>query len=137
MFFSGASSKSSVSLTRSPSSAFHPFFGEGSPTKINYTQKIGCPYSNVSNLEDLVRAGVSIMSFFPSPRVPQHAACGMQILSRNVQHIHATHFAFAAIRSDGRVISWGSADAGGDSSGVAELLQDVHAPWPAVFHWLK
>ena len=37
-----------------------PFFGwEGSSTKIAYRKKIGYPYSNLSNLEDLVFTGQS------------------------------------------------------------------------------
>ena len=32
---------------------FYPFLGEGSPTKIDSRKKIGHPYSNLSNLEDL------------------------------------------------------------------------------------
>ena len=39
--------------TRSPSSSFLPFFGEGSTTKIDH-RKSWYPYSNLSNLEDLV-----------------------------------------------------------------------------------
>ena len=42
-------------LSRSPSSALsHLFFWEGSPTKIDYRKQKRYPYSNLSNLEDLV-----------------------------------------------------------------------------------
>ena len=42
-------------FTRPPSSAFlPPFLAEGSPTKLDYSKKIGHPYSNLSNLVDLV-----------------------------------------------------------------------------------
>ena len=33
---------------------FYPFLGEGSPTKIGYRKQKRYPYSNLSNLEDLV-----------------------------------------------------------------------------------
>ena len=43
-----------VKMSRSPSSALSlPLLGEGSPTKIDYREKIGYPYSQLSNLEDL------------------------------------------------------------------------------------
>ena len=35
-------------------SALYPFWGEGSPTKIDYKKKSWYPYSKLSNLEDLV-----------------------------------------------------------------------------------
>ena len=38
-------------MARSPS-ALLLFFGEGSPTKREYTEKSGYPYSNLSNRED-------------------------------------------------------------------------------------
>ncbi|CAE7939958.1 HERC1 [Symbiodinium sp. KB8] len=44
---------------------------------------------------------------------------------RDVQQIQASHSAFAAIRSDGSVVSWGDAGSGGDSSAVQDQLRDV------------
>ena len=44
-------------------------------------------------------------------------------LARNVQQIYATQFAFAAILTDGRVVSWGDPASGGDSSGVQDRLR--------------
>lgn len=44
--------------------------------------------------------------------------------------MHATNFAFAAILSDGTVVTWGHSDLGGDSSAVQDKLrnvQQVHA----------
>ena len=42
-----------------------------------------------------------------------------------VTDISATGSAFAAIRSDGSVITWGNTQDGGDSSGVASSLNEV------------
>ena len=39
---------------------------------------------------------------------------------KNVQQIQATHSAFAAIRGDGSVVTWGEAASGGDSSVVRD-----------------
>ena len=49
----------------------------------------------------------------------------MQEQLKNVRQIHSTHFAFAALRADGRVITWGSKDAGGDSSAVEDELRNI------------
>ena len=49
---------------------------------------------------------------------------------RNVQQVHATSGAFAAILADGSVVTWGDPDRGGDSSAVQDQLrnvQQVHA----------
>ena len=51
---------------------------------------------------------------------------------RNVQQVHATGVAFAAILADGSVVTWGDPDGGGDSSAVQDQLrnvQQVHAAW--------
>ena len=40
--------------------------------------------------------------------------------------IQATSTAFAAIRGDGSVVTWGDVEAGGDSSSVQGQLKDVH-----------
>ncbi len=42
-----------------------------------------------------------------------------------VQHVQATSRAFAAVLSDGRVVTYGDADLGGDSSRVQSQLSDV------------
>ena len=39
--------------------------------------------------------------------------------------IVATNWAFAALRSDGRVVTWGSSRYGGDSTSVKNELRDV------------
>eukprot|EP00931_Biecheleriopsis_adriatica_P056168 TRINITY_DN33284_c0_g1_i1.p1 TRINITY_DN33284_c0_g1~~TRINITY_DN33284_c0_g1_i1.p1 ORF type:complete len:581 (-),score=90.52 TRINITY_DN33284_c0_g1_i1:71-1813(-) len=44
-------------------------------------------------------------------------------LKGNVIHIHSTATAFAALKSDGSVVTWGDPMQGGDSSGVEEFLQ--------------
>ena len=43
----------------------------------------------------------------------------------NVNKIFATDSAFAALKDDGTVVTWGSSSNGGDSSGVAAQLTDV------------
>ena len=58
------------------------------------------------------------------------ATCGgdsgaVQDQLRNVQQIQASCGAFAAIRGDGSVVTWGNADFGGDSSAVQDQLRDV------------
>ena len=37
---------------------------------------------------------------------------------RNVKHVQANRSAFAAIREDGSVVTWGDADCGGDSGSL-------------------
>ena len=51
------------------------------------------------------------------------AASGLPSVSP-VRRLWVTSAAFAALRDDGRVITWGSAAAGGDSRGVEEPLGD-------------
>eukprot|EP00435_Cladocopium_sp_Y103_P071831 s53_g38.t1 len=49
---------------------------------------------------------------------------------RNVQQVHATDNAFAAILANGTVVTWGHSDYGGDSTAVQDRLrnvQQVHA----------
>ena len=43
-------------------------------------------------------------------------------LSTGVQTVVGSGIAFAAVKVDGSVVTWGRADEGGDSSGVAEQL---------------
>lgn len=40
----------------------------------------------------------------------------------DVQEVHASSGAFAAIRADGRVVTWGHPLSGGDSRAVRQLL---------------
>lgn len=47
------------------------------------------------------------------------------ILPRRVVRVAATDSAFAAVRSDGTVITWGDAGAGGNSYKVQEQLKNV------------
>ena len=44
---------------------------------------------------------------------------------KNVQQIHATHSAFAAILADGSVVTWGDPNNGGDSTRVRDQLKNV------------
>ena len=48
----------------------------------------------------------------------------MQEQLRDVQHIFATCNAFAAVKGDGSVITWGNAKTGGDSTLVQEQLKE-------------
>ena len=43
-------------------------------------------------------------------------------LSSGVSKIFSSEFAFAALKEDGSVVTWGSSNSGGDSSGVATSL---------------
>ncbi|OLP97859.1 hypothetical protein AK812_SmicGene19766 [Symbiodinium microadriaticum] len=45
----------------------------------------------------------------------------------DVECIVATGVAFAAIRGDRRVVTWGAPSMGGDSSGVSRQLEDIVA----------
>ena len=42
---------------------------------------------------------------------------------KNVRHIQANRWAFAAIRGDGSVVTWGDVEFGGDSSAVQDQLR--------------
>ena len=44
---------------------------------------------------------------------------------QNVQHIKASHSAFAAMLESGAVVTWGDPDLSGDSSQVQERLRNV------------
>ena len=44
---------------------------------------------------------------------------------RNVQQVHATGLAFAAILADGSVVTWGDPHDGGDSSAVQDQLRNM------------
>lgn len=44
---------------------------------------------------------------------------------RNVQQVHGTSAAFAAILADGSVVTWGSSESGGDSAAVQDRLRNV------------
>ena len=47
-------------------------------------------------------------------------------LSSSVTHIFSTGFSFAALKSDGSVVTWGYSSYGGDSSAVStDLSSDV------------
>ena len=46
-------------------------------------------------------------------------------LRNDVQQIQATSFAFAALRRDGTVVTWGDRGTGGDSNSVEGQLRDV------------
>ena len=43
----------------------------------------------------------------------------------NVQYIQASSLAFAALRSNGTVVTWGTPHAGGDRAAVQDQLRDV------------
>ena len=44
---------------------------------------------------------------------------------KNVLQIQATKAAFAALRTDGSVVTWGDASSGGESSAVQDRLKNV------------
>ena len=44
---------------------------------------------------------------------------------RNVQQIHATRFAFAAIVANGSVVTWGNPNFGGGSNKVGDRLRHL------------
>ena len=54
----------------------------------------------------------------------EETSSAVQAQLKNVQQIQASAGAFAAIRSDGSVVSWGN-HTGGDSSAVQDQLRDV------------
>ena len=59
-----------------------------------------------------------------------HASSGgdssaVQDQLRNVQHVYAASYAFAAIVADGSVVTWGRPEFGGDSSEVQDQLRTV------------
>lgn len=43
----------------------------------------------------------------------------------DVEALYATRYAFAALKADGKVVTWGERQCGGDSSAVGPELQDV------------
>ena len=48
-------------------------------------------------------------------------------LSGGVQKVVGNYYAFAAVKADGSVVTWGDADSGGDSRAVAaQLSGGVH-----------
>jgi len=49
----------------------------------------------------------------------------LAIWVKNVKSIYATAAAFAALKEDGTVVTWGSDARGGDSSSVKDQLQHV------------
>ena len=49
----------------------------------------------------------------------------MQDQLKGVQHIKASELAFAAILTDGSVVTWGEAHYGGDSRAVQDQLKGV------------
>ena len=55
---------------------------------------------------------------------------------KDVQHIHATAAAFAAILADGSVVTWGDAGSGGDSSAVRDQLRGCDS-LPRTAWWRK
>ena len=46
-----------------------------------------------------------------------------QQLAADVQHIYSTRRAFAAVKGDGSVVTWGNAGTGGNMDGVREQLK--------------
>jgi hypothetical protein len=61
-------------------------------------------------------------------------------LSSGVSSIYSTEYAFAALKNDGSVVTWGTSDYGGDSSSVASELSSgvstIYSNW-TVFAALK
>ena len=52
-------------------------------------------------------------------------SAAVQNVLKNVQQIQATSRAFAAIVTDGSVVTWGDAEYGGDSGAVHKALKNV------------
>ncbi|CAE7878575.1 HERC2, partial [Symbiodinium microadriaticum] len=50
----------------------------------------------------------------------------VQVMAAKLQRDIVTGSAFAAILGDGRLVTWGEPDYGGDSSAIQDRLQDVH-----------
>ena len=60
----------------------------------------------------------------PTSYSPAYSPVKASLLS-NIVAIYANAGAFVAIAADGRVVTWGDDDAGGDSSAVASKLVNV------------
>ena len=45
-----------------------------------------------------------------------------EVLTSGVQHMYSTSYAFAAVKADGSVVTWGCEYYGGDSEQVEEAL---------------
>jgi len=56
----------------------------------------------------------------------------IQSLLTDVQSVHSNTCAFAAVKADGSVVTWGDEDWGGDSSNVQHLLTDVLSVCPSL-----
>ena len=54
--------------------------------------------------------------------ISQSRAAGVRQLWSGVQEVVGNHGAFAAVKDDGSVVTWGDQDGGGDSSSVAKQL---------------
>lgn len=52
---------------------------------------------------------------------------------RSIQHIYSTKVSFAAILTDGHLVTWGSSENGGDSDEVQDLLTKVVGIQAAAF----
>ena len=57
-------------------------------------------------------------------------------LTKGVRQIHSTESAFAALKEDGSVVTWGNSDCGGDSSEVWVLGLVVFEAKGAPSFWL-
>ena len=51
--------------------------------------------------------------------------CVIQVVFGNAFTVFSNHFAFAVVKEDGSVVTWGFADYGGDSTVVQDQLANV------------
>ena len=54
-----------------------------------------------------------------------HDSCHVTVVFVRLRQIYSTGLAFAAVKANGSVVTWGSAGAGGDSQAVREQLAEV------------
>ena len=67
---------------------------------------------------------IYLSATYPPSYSPAYSPVKASLLS-NIVAIYANAGAFVAIAADGRVVTWGDDDAGGDSSAVASKLVNV------------
>ena len=71
--------------------------------------------------------GVRLLPFLPTWGHAEYGGDSRAVPDqlKNVQQIHASNCAFAAILDDGSVVTWGDDEHGGDSSAVQDQLKNV------------
>ena len=69
---------------------------------------------------------IYLSTTYPPPYSPAYSPFKASLLS-NIVAIYANAGAFVAIAADGRVVTWGDDDAGGDSTAVNSELVNVQS----------